>query len=121
MSSSRRDVLRSAGALASAAALGSASEVAAQATAPSQSPGAADATMVVSTMSNVTLEDVAAVATRPLWFQLYVQPDRELTRQLVRRAETAGYQALVVTVDAPVLGPRYRELRANFALPPKLE
>ena len=83
--------------------------------------GAADATMVVSTMSNVTLEDVAAVATRPLWFQLYVQPDRELTRQLVQRAETAGYQALVVTVDAPVLGPRYRELRANFALPPKLE
>ena len=83
--------------------------------------GAADATMVVSTMSNVTLEDVAAAATRPLWFQLYVQPDRELTRQLVRRAETAGYQALVVTVDAPVLGARYRELRANFALPPRLE
>jgi len=83
--------------------------------------GAADATMVVSTMSNVTLEEVAAVATRPLWFQLYVQPDRELTRQLVRRAETAGYRALVVTVDAPVLGPRYRELRANFALPSALE
>ena len=83
--------------------------------------GAADATMVVSTMSNVTLEEVAAAATRPLWFQLYVQPDRELTRKLVRRAEAAGYEALVVTVDAPVLGPRYRELRANFALPPGLE
>jgi 4-hydroxymandelate oxidase len=83
--------------------------------------GAADATMVVSTMSNVTLEDVAAAATGPLWFQLYVQPDRGLTRQLVGRAEAAGYQALVVTVDAPVLGPRYRELRANFALPPGLE
>jgi len=83
--------------------------------------GAADATMVVSTMSNVTLEEVAAVATRPLWFQLYVQPDRQLTRELVRRAEAAGYQALVITVDAPVLGPRYRELRANFRLPPGLE
>jgi 4-hydroxymandelate oxidase len=83
--------------------------------------GAAGATMVVSTMSNVTLEDVAAAATRPLWFQLYVQPDRELTRQLVKRAEAAGYQALVITVDAPVLGPRYRELRANFSLPPALE
>src|SRR6185295_17005431 len=81
---------------------------------------AADATMVVSTMSTVTLEDVAAATTRPLWFQLYVQPDRELTRDLVRRAEAAGYQALVITVDAPVLGPRYRELRANFALPPGL-
>lgn len=83
--------------------------------------GAADATMVLSTMSTVSLEDVAAVATRPLWFQLYVQPDRELTRRLVRRAEAAGYQALVITVDAPVLGPRYRELRANFRLPPGLE
>ena len=83
--------------------------------------GASDATMVVSTMANVTLEDVAAVATRPLWFQLYVQPDRELTRQLVQRAEKAGYEALVVTVDAPVLGARYRELRANFALPSRLE
>jgi 4-hydroxymandelate oxidase len=83
--------------------------------------GAADTTMVVSTMSNVTLEDVAKVATGPLWFQLYVQPDRELTRELVRRAEAAGYQALVITVDAPVLGPRYRELRANFRLPPGLE
>ncbi|HEY8747708.1 MAG TPA: alpha-hydroxy acid oxidase [Tepidisphaeraceae bacterium] len=83
--------------------------------------GAAGATMVVSTMSNVTLEEVAAAATGPVWFQLYVQPDRELTRQLVGRAEAAGYQALVVTVDAPVLGPRYRELRANFALPPGLE
>ena len=83
--------------------------------------GAADATMVVSTMSNVTLEEVAAAASRPLWFQLYVQPDRELTRKLVGRAEAAGYEALVVTVDAPVLGPRYRELRANFALPSGLE
>jgi len=83
--------------------------------------GEADATMVVSTMSNVTLEEIAAAATRPLWFQLYVQPDRELTKHLVRRAESAGYEALVVTVDAPVLGARYRELRANFALPAGLE
>lgn len=85
--------------------------------------GAADAnaTMVLSTMSTVSLEDVAAVAKTPLWFQLYVQPDREFTRELVQRAEKAGYQALVVTVDTPVLGARYRELRAKFNLPPGME
>ena len=85
--------------------------------------GAADAnaTMVLSTMSTVSLEDVAAVAKTPLWFQLYVQPDRVFTRELVQRAEKAGYQALVVTVDTPVLGARYRELRAKFNLPPGME
>lgn len=83
--------------------------------------GAAGATMVLSTSSNTTIEDVAQVATRPLWFQLYVQPDREYTRELVRRAESAGYEALMVTVDSPVLGPRYRETRTKFALPPGAE
>lgn len=85
--------------------------------------GAADAgaTMVLSTMSTVSLEDVAAAAKTPLWFQLYVQPDREFTRELVTRAEKAGYEALVVTVDTPALGPRYRELRAKFNLPPGME
>ena len=85
--------------------------------------GAADAgaTMVVSTMATVSLEDIAAAAKTPLWFQLYVQPDREFTRKLVQRAEQAGYQALVVTVDTPALGPRYRELRAKFTLPPGME
>ena len=83
----------------------------------------ADATMVVSTMSTVSIEDIAAANARKasLWFQLYVQPDRGFTRELVQRAEAAGYQALVVTVDAPVLGPRYRELRAKFNLPPGIE
>ena len=81
--------------------------------------GAGDAhvTMVLSSFSTVTLEEVAAASKTPLWFQLYVQPDREFTRELVHRAEMAGYQALVVTVDTPVLGPRYRELRAKFSPP----
>ena len=85
--------------------------------------GASDAgaTLVVSTMSTVTLEEIAAAAKTPLWFQLYVQSDRDFTRALVQRAEVAGYQALVVTVDTPVLGPRYRELRAKFTLPPGME
>ena len=81
--------------------------------------GAGDAhvTMVLISFSTVTLEEVAAASKTPLWFQLYVQPDREFTRELVHRAEMAGYQALVVTVDTPVLGPRYRELRAKFSPP----
>lgn len=80
--------------------------------------GAAGATLVLSTSATVTLEETAAVATGPLWFQLYVQRDREFTGKLVRRAEAAGCKVLVVTVDSPVLGPRYRETRSKFTLPP---
>jgi 4-hydroxymandelate oxidase len=82
---------------------------------------AAGATLVVSTQANTPLEEVAAAATVPLWFQLYIQPDRDFTRSLVRRAAEAGYQALVLTVDAPVLGTRNREQRISFTLPPGLE
>jgi 4-hydroxymandelate oxidase len=82
---------------------------------------AADATMVVSTSATTSLEDVAAASTQPLWFQLYVQPDRGFTRELVLRAAAAKYEALVITVDTPVLGPRYREIRDRFALPPGME
>jgi 4-hydroxymandelate oxidase len=82
---------------------------------------AVSACMVVSTQATVTLEDIARQATAPLWFQLYVQPDRGFTRALAQRAESAGYRALVVTVDAPVSGMRNREQRTGFALPPGVE
>ncbi len=77
--------------------------------------------MIVSTQASVLLEDVARQAHAPLWFQLYIQPDRGFTRELVQRAQSAGYQALVVTVDAPVNGLRNREQRAGFALPADIE
>jgi len=83
--------------------------------------GEAGALLVASTTATTSLEDIAGAATGPLWFQLYVQPDRDFTRTLVGRAEQAGYQALVVTVDAPVLGPRYRETRSGFTLPEGME
>jgi 4-hydroxymandelate oxidase len=83
--------------------------------------GAAGATMVVSTMATTSVEEIAAAATSPLWFQLYVQPDRAFTRDLVQRAEAAGCQALVVTVDTPVVGLRNREMRIKFALPPGMD
>ncbi|HEY3120272.1 MAG TPA: alpha-hydroxy acid oxidase [Vicinamibacteria bacterium] len=83
--------------------------------------GAAGATLVVSSFATTAVEDVAAAATQPLWFQLYVQRDRGFTRDLVARAEAAGCRALCVTVDTPVLGPRDREAKAHFALPPGME
>ncbi|MDX3904582.1 MAG: alpha-hydroxy acid oxidase [Pigmentiphaga sp.] len=79
------------------------------------------AAMVVSTQSSVALEDLAQAADTPLWFQLYFQARRDDTLKLVRRAEAAGYRALVLTVDAPVNGVRNREQRAGFSLPPGIE
>jgi 4-hydroxymandelate oxidase len=80
--------------------------------------GAAKATWVVSSSTTTTIEDIAGAATAPLWFQLYLQPDRGFIRDLVQRVEEAGCQALCLTVDQPVLGARNRQTRAKFALPP---
>jgi 4-hydroxymandelate oxidase len=77
---------------------------------------AAGTIMVLSTASTCTIEDVAAVSGHK-WFQLYVYNDRGLTRALVERAEAAGMVAIVLTVDAPILGRRERDLRNRFHLP----
>lgn len=76
-----------------------------------------DTIMILSTLSNRPLEEVAQAAEGRLWFQLYVYRDREATRALVQRAEQAGCRALVVTVDAPLLGCRERDVRNQFHLP----
>jgi 4-hydroxymandelate oxidase len=76
--------------------------------------------MVLSTFSTVSLEEVQRASAAPKWFQLYVHKDRGLSRSLVTRAHLAGYQALVLTVDVPVLGRRERDLRNGFVLPPTL-
>jgi 4-hydroxymandelate oxidase len=78
---------------------------------------AQDAGLVLGTLSSVALEDVAEVSGPRRWFQLYLQRERGYTLDLVRRAEAAGYEALVVTVDAPINGLRNREQRINFQLP----
>jgi len=80
--------------------------------------------MIVSTIASVTLEEIAAAraqaarelgtAPAPLWFQLYAQPERTQTLALVRRAEAAGYEAILFTVDAAIK-------RSSFALPPGVE
>jgi 4-hydroxymandelate oxidase len=79
---------------------------------------AAKAAMVVSSFSTATVEDIAKAGKGPFWFQLYVQPDRGFTRELVQRVEAAGYEALCLTVDTPTTGARDRQIRAGFALPP---
>jgi 4-hydroxymandelate oxidase len=82
--------------------------------------GAAGTIMLASTLSNRSLEEIAAAATGPLWFQIYVYRDRSITERLVRRAEAAGFRALVLTVDAPCPGRRPRDIRNGFRLPPEL-
>jgi len=78
--------------------------------------------LVLSTQASMSLEHVAQAflsdaGRGPLWFQLYMQPDKGFTQALVKRAEQAGYEALVLTVDAPCSGARDRERRAQFRLP----
>ena len=78
-------------------------------------------TMVVSSASTTPIEEIAAAAHAPLWFQLYVDRNRGFTREQVRRATDAGCRVLCVTVDSPSFGPRNRVARAQFALPKGLD
>jgi 4-hydroxymandelate oxidase len=80
----------------------------------------ADTVMVLSTISNTAIEDVIAAREGPVWFQLYIYRDRAACAALVRRAEAAGCSALVVTVDAPVIGQRESDIRNRFAMPAHL-
>ncbi|MFN3861979.1 MAG: alpha-hydroxy acid oxidase [Roseateles sp.] len=78
--------------------------------------------LVLSAQASLPMERVAAPLldepdAGPLWFQLYWRDDRDFMRALLQRVEAAGFQALVLTVDAPVHGARDRERRAGFKLP----
>lgn len=75
---------------------------------------------ITSSAASVSLEEVAQVGPAERWFQLYCFKDREIVRDLVRRAEVSGYKALVLTVDAPVLGNRRRDRRNGFAVGPEI-
>lgn len=84
--------------------------------AAARAASAAGTVMILSTASTCTIEDVGAVP-GPKWFQLYVYSDRSLTEALIARAEAADMTAIVLTVDAPILGRRERDLRNRFHLP----
>ncbi|MDF1763210.1 MAG: alpha-hydroxy acid oxidase [Oleibacter sp.] len=76
--------------------------------------------MIISTLSNTPLKEIAQKAKRS-WFQLYWQPHREANARLIEAAERAGCEAIVITLDAPVNGLRNRAQRAGFQLPTGVE
>lgn len=86
--------------------------------ATARAAGAAGALFVVSSFASQRLEDIAAAATGPLWLQLYWLRQQEVLTDLLKRAEAGGYRAIVLTVDAPRMGRRLRDLRHGFAIPP---
>ncbi len=73
--------------------------------------GAAGTAYILSTFSGCRLEDVKAATTGAAWYQLYLAGGREVATQAIRRAQAAGYSALVVTIDTPVAGLRERDVR----------
>ncbi|WP_026425283.1 alpha-hydroxy acid oxidase [Actinokineospora inagensis] len=75
---------------------------------------------VLSMFASRTFADVAAVTTAPLWLQLYWLRRRDALADLIRRAEDAGIRALVLTVDAPRVARRLRDLRSGFTVPPDI-
>ncbi len=74
----------------------------------------------LSTLGTRSIEAVRAVSTGRLWFQVYAWRDRARVREMVERARSADYEALVLTVDTAVLGRRERDIRRGFSLPPKI-
>src|SRR5690349_2193869 len=79
--------------------------------------GLASTTFVVSSFTTTPFEEIAKVATQPLWFQLYMLQDRGFVKDLIQKVETLGAKALCITVDTPVAGARDRQQRVKFQLP----
>lgn len=71
----------------------------------------------LSTMSSVSIEDISKESSSSKWFQLYPFKNQSITTALIKRAEAAGYKAIIITVDVPVMGYRLRDIRNNFSLP----
>ncbi len=79
--------------------------------------GAANAILIASTLSNVSIDEIISAATGPVWFQLYADDDRGKTRALIEHAEAAGCQALCITVDLPWIYARDREAHVRHEVP----
>ncbi len=93
--------------------------------ATARAAGATGTIMGISTLSSYSIEEVSQVASGPIWFQLYFLKDQELTKNLVQRAEKAGYAALVLTVDTKLeaglpgrAGSKDQKYRYDYALEP---
>ena len=83
--------------------------------------GAAGIPFTLSTLGTASIEDVKAANPRGRnWFQLYVMRQREISDGLVERADAAGFDTLMFTVDTPVAGARLRDRRNGFSIPPQI-
>ncbi|HEU5413071.1 MAG TPA: alpha-hydroxy acid oxidase [Candidatus Angelobacter sp.] len=80
---------------------------------------ASGAPLVISSFTTTAIDEIARSTQQPIWFQLYVQRDRAFTQDMVERAIAQGCKAVCLTVDTPVLGCRYGQLK--FALPAGIE
>ncbi|MDE0840854.1 MAG: L-lactate dehydrogenase, partial [Porticoccaceae bacterium] len=76
--------------------------------------------MTLSTVSLCSIEEVCAAIEQPIWLQLYILKDRGFVADLLQRAEHAGCTTLMVTVDLPVVGSRYRDYRSGMSAPKNL-
>ncbi len=85
--------------------------------ATAQAANAMNIPMIVSTFANHTLEEIAHTLSAPKWFGLYAQMRMQDTLHLAERAQNAGYEALVITIDAPIAGIRNTEQKMGFKLP----
>lgn len=84
--------------------------------------GEAGIPFCLSTLGTTSIEDVKkANPNGRNWFQLYVMRDREISYELTRRADAAGFDTLMFTVDTPVAGNRIRDIRNGFSIPPKIK
>jgi len=79
--------------------------------AAARAAGAAGTAYVLSTLSGCRLEDVKAASSGPVWYQVYLVGGRDVAKAAIERARTAGFSALVVTIDTPVAGLRERDVR----------
>jgi isopentenyl diphosphate isomerase/L-lactate dehydrogenase-like FMN-dependent dehydrogenase len=75
---------------------------------------------VLAAMASCPVEEVAAAASGPLWFQMYIWRDRGLVADMLRRAQAAGLSVLVLTLDVPCSGNRDRDRRNGFSIPPRV-
>lgn len=82
--------------------------------------GARRVPYTISTSSAYSIEEIAEVATGPLWFQIYLWRNREVVKDLIQRASAAGCSTLVLTVDTPVVANRTRDLRNGMSIPPRV-
>jgi L-lactate dehydrogenase (cytochrome) len=89
--------------------------------AAARAAAAANTVFGISTASSFSIEEIAeASGGGALWFQLYLWKDQEVISSLVRRADEAGYEALILTVDVPIVGKRVRDLHNGMTIPPRI-